>query len=570
MNAKLKTLFSGIVAVSFAAILTLSCSAPNANNNYVPSVPGIDTPVDGLSSVQFASAMQSGWNLGNTFDSAEYGNKNNKLKASNGKSYETAWGMPETTEKMIYTVAAKGFKTIRIPISWHNHITDGDNYTIDPEWLARVKVVVDWARKNKMFVIINIHHDNLTSAQMSTTYGFSVNPDSSSEQETSKKYIKRIWEQVADYFKDYDNHVIFELLNEPRNMDLANPFNPSSSEESACNGVIKQYEQVALDAVRASGGNNANRFVMVPYYAASPWKNSSWSLPTDSASDKLLISTHAYDPYTFAMYDGSTDNTDFSESVEGAELKNLFDSLDTKWVSQEHGVVMGEGSCSDKGNTSDRLAWFKSYVAKAKAINCPLILWDNMATISTGATNASERHGYFNRNNCTWYFEELVNAMITTAGGTIDGNIPNGDGGEGGGSSGGFWTSIWSGTQDLKHWDGKDGITLAANLFNDATSSSKIRFTISIGAECTATDNEGNPCSNNYSTIHPITAWPDENNDGNITFPEANTNHQLSVSPSASASTVTITPDSTSWATIKSKGLIIYGHKVVITKIELM
>ena len=442
MNAKLKTLFSGIVAVSFAVVLTLSCSAPNANNNYVPSVPGIDTPVDGLSSVQFASAMQSGWNLGNTFDSAEYGNKNNKLKASNGKSYETAWGMPETTEKMIYTVAAKGFKTIRIPISWHNHITDGDNYTIDPEWLARVKVVVDWARKNKMFVIINIHHDNLTSAQMSTTYGFSVNPDSSSEQETSKKYIKRIWEQVADYFKDYDNHVIFELLNEPRNMDLANPFNPSSSEESACNVVIKQYEQVALDAVRASGGNNANRFVMVPYYAASPWKYSNWSLPTDSASDKLLISTHAYDPYTFAMYDGSTDNTDFSESVEGAELKNLFDSLNTKWVSKGRGVVMGEGSCSDKGNTSDRLAWFKSYIAKAKAINCPLILWDNMATISTGATNASERHGYFNRNNCTWYFEELVNAMITTAGGTIDGNIPNGDGGEGGGNSGDTSTPV--------------------------------------------------------------------------------------------------------------------------------
>lgn len=565
MNAKFKSILSGIIAVSAAVILTLSCSAPSANNNYVPSVPGIDTPVDGLSSVQFASAMQSGWNLGNTFESAEYGNKNNKLKASNGKSYETAWGMPETTEKMIYTVAAKGFKTIRIPISWHNHITDGDNYTIDPAWLARVKVVVDWARKNKMFVIINIHHDNLTSAQMSTTYGFSVNPNSSEEQETSKKYIKRIWEQVADYFKDYDNHVIFELLNEPRNMDLANAFNPDSSVEFDCNGVIKQYEQVALDAVRASGGNNANRFVMVPYYAASPWKYSNWSLPTDSASDKLLISTHAYDPYSFAMYNG-TENTDFSESVEGAELKNLFDSLNTKWVSKGRGVVMGEGSCSDKGNTSDRLAWFKSYVAKAKAIKCPLILWDNMATISTGATDASERHGYFNRNNCTWYFEELVNAMITTAGGTIDGNIPNGDGGEGGGSSGGSWTSIWTGTQDLKHWDGAYGITLNASSFSTATSSSKIRLTISIGAECTATDNEGNPCSNNYSTIHPITGWTN----GNINFSEANTDKQLSVSPTASASTLTISPDSTSWATIKSKGLIIYGHKVVITKIELL
>ena len=176
MNKKLNSIFSEIFALLCALVLTFGCSLPSTSktdDNNIPSVPGVDTPVDGLSSIQFASAMQCGWNLGNTFDSAEYDNKTNK-----GSGYETAWGMPITTKKMINTVAAKGFKTIRIPISWHNHISDGENLTIDPEWLSRVKTVVDWARDNKMFVIINIHHDNLTSSQMSTTYGFSVNTDS--------------------------------------------------------------------------------------------------------------------------------------------------------------------------------------------------------------------------------------------------------------------------------------------------------------------------------------------------------------------------------------------------------
>lgn len=416
MNAKLKTFFSGIIAVSCAMILSFSCSpstsSPTDDNN-IPSIPGVDTPVDGLSSIQFASAMQSGWNLGNTFDASSVGSKENK-----GNNCETSWGMPKTTKKMINTVADKGFKTIRIPISWHNHITDGTNYTIDPDWLARVKEVVDWARDDKMFVIINIHHDNLKSADMSTTYGFSVNTNAN-ENATSKDYIKKIWTQVATYFKDYDNHVIFELLNEPRNMDLSNAFNPTSDEESECNAVIKEYEQVALDAIRKTGGNNANRFIMVPYYAASPWKNANWSLPNDTATDKLLISTHAYDPYNFAMYDGSTINTDFKEGEEGKDLTNLFNNLKTKWVNNGRGVVMGEASCTDKENLSDREAWFNSYITKAKEINCPVILWDNMQTASS-SNDIGERHGYLNRANCTWFFPTLVNTMVTKAGGQID------------------------------------------------------------------------------------------------------------------------------------------------------
>lgn len=552
MNKHVKTLLITMAAVMGMVMLLTGCGNPAAVSPDL--TPGRRDPINvsgltSLSSVQFAAEMKCGWNLGNTFDANSTGDKKNK-----GLSSETSWGMPVTTKNMITTVSNKGFRTIRIPVAWHNHIVEGSSsYEIDSAWMDRVETVVKWALENDMFVILNIHHDNLSSADMSTTWGFSVNSNTA-EQATSKEYITKVWEQISARFKNYDHRLVFELLNEPRDMDLPNAFNPTTEEETKCNAIIKEYEQVALNVVRASGGNNATRFVMVPYYAASPWKKSGWDLPTDSASDKLLISTHAYDPYSFAM-DNGTNNNDFSEAVEGAELKTLFDSLNDNWVSKGRGVVMGEGSCSDKGNTADRLAWFKSYVSKARAISCPLILWDNMSTISTGGSDPSERHGYFNRNTLSWYFPTLVEAMISTAGSAASNGSPAGGSGSGDSS----YRAIWTGSKDLQHWDGAYGITLNASSFSSATASSKIQFTITIGAECTAED-----CTNNYSTIHPITAW----SDGNINFPEKNDQKQLAVSPGSSDSTVTISPDSASWATIKSKGLIIYGHKVIIKKIE--
>ncbi|MCR5387159.1 MAG: glycoside hydrolase family 5 protein [Treponema sp.] len=577
LNFQLKKLtgtFLKVLALSilFAALCT-GCASPGGSGggDSILVIPGEDTPIDGLSSVDFASAMCVGWNLGNTFDSAEYGNKNNK-----GNNYETAWGMPKTTKAMINRIAAKGFKTIRIPVSWHNHITSETNLTIDPAWLSRVKEVVDWAREYKMFVIINIHHDNLTSEQMSSTYGFSVNTDTD-QQNASKNYIQKIWTQVANYFKDYDNHLIFELLNEPRNIDGPNAGFGDQPNLSTLNGIISQYNQTALNAIRATGGNNENRFVMAPYYAASPWKSSGWTIPSDNnASDKILISVHAYDPYEFAM--GTMSDTTFAENEEGSQLGYLFDELKTKWVNHGRGVVMGEASCTDKNNLSDRLAWFNSYIPKAKAINCPVILWDNMQTATTSPADKDvpERHGYLNRNTLTWIFPTLVNAMISKAGGVVDCYSTEGENGNenGGENSSGTPIVVWTGSQDLGHWKGDNAITLASSLFASATDSSYLRLTISKGAECNALVS-GNPCSNNYSSIHPITDW----DNGNITFTTdtanatVNSDKQLEVTniiPANGTTTVNISPDSTSWNAIKSNGLIIYGHKVTITNIELM
>lgn len=344
--------------------------------------------------------LSNGWNLGNTLDACSYGSKTNK-----DLSTETGWNMPETTKEMIQAVAAQGFKSIRVPISWHNHITDS-NYTIDSEWIARVKEIVDWSLDAELKVIINIHHDNLTESQMNSTYGFCVTTNTTLKNQ-SNAYITAVWKQISATFKDYDARLVFELLNEPRCRDASNDGFTAPSNLSACNSVITQYEQAALDVIRASGGNNASRYVMVPPYAASPDQTSGWSLPTDSAKGKLIVSLHAYTPYRFAMYDG-TDHTTFTSQDEG-EITWLFNSIKTNYISKGIPVIIGEASASNKNNDGDRKKWANAYFGKAKALGIPVVLWDNM---NTNGSDLAERHGYFNRKNLTWYFPELVNVMV--------------------------------------------------------------------------------------------------------------------------------------------------------------
>ncbi|MBR0496562.1 MAG: glycoside hydrolase family 5 protein [Treponema sp.] len=349
--------------------------------------------------------LGNGWNLGNTLDAYTNETKNNL-----GLSTETSWGMPGTTQVMIKAISAKGFKTIRIPVSWHNHITDL-NYTIDSEWLARVKKVVDWSINSGLTVIINIHHDNLSEAQMSSTYGFCVPEDANSPLKTrSISYIKAVWNQVASYFKNYDENLVFEVLNEPRCIGKSYEWstNGYDSKVAAANKIIMEYEKAALDTIRATGGKNASRYVMVPPYAANPDMRNGWSLPSDSASGKLIVSVHAYNPYEFCMKDMSV--TVFNSSHKGS-IDYLFSSLGTDYVSKGIPVVMGEASASDKNNTAERKKWVEYYYAKAKALGIPVILWDNMVVWPNG-DDAGERHGWFNRKDLTWYYPELVDLMV--------------------------------------------------------------------------------------------------------------------------------------------------------------
>ena len=351
------------------------------------------------------SSLSNGWNLGNTLDANSTGDNSNK-----GLSTEKSWGMPETSQAMIRAVAERGFKSIRLPVSWHNHITEGTNYTIDSAWMARVKTVVDWSLEAGLKVIINIHHDNLSESQMASTYGFCVPASSSSQLKiTSLNYIRAVWRQVAEAFREYDERLVFELLNEPRAVGTAYEWNGSGANVGNANKIIMDYEKAALDEIRKSGGKNATRYVMVPPYAASPSMTEGWALPSDSASGKLIVSLHAYTPYEFCMSDMSV--TSFGSSQKGS-IDWLFSSISSAYTSKGIRVVIGEASASDKGNTTERKKWAEYYFGKAKALGIPVFLWDNMATLDNQRSNdPGERHGYFNRNNLSWYFPEIISVI---------------------------------------------------------------------------------------------------------------------------------------------------------------
>ncbi len=368
-------------------------------------------------SVDFVKNMGMGWILGNTLD-ATYWETSTTDRTSSADT-ETGWGMPKTTESMIKAVHDAGFKTIRIPVSWHDHISsvsDG-TYTINSDWMARVKTIVDWAYNDGMCVIINIHHDNMPISTIKNTkaYGYALSDDSDI-QTTSINYITSVWKQIATTFASYSDALIFEVLNEPRDKDGEWKGNEWWTNSSEMIDVITKYENEAIKTIRSVSGNES-RYIMVPGYAASGSDSGQLSLytfPTDSntsnGTNKLILSAHAYSPYNFAMSD-FTDTT--FDSSDASQLTTIFNYLKNNYVSKGVGVVMGEASASDKDNTAERVKWAKDYYSKATAAGIPIALWDNMCTYaSTGDSKSGENHGYFNRNTLKWYFPEIINAMI--------------------------------------------------------------------------------------------------------------------------------------------------------------
>ncbi|MBP0974290.1 MAG: cellulase family glycosylhydrolase, partial [Oscillospiraceae bacterium] len=234
-----------------------------------------DTPVsNSKQAAQIAADIRVGWNLGNTLDC--YDDK----AATKPENLETYWGNVKTTKATIDTVKAKGFNAVRIPVTWGNHM-DSDG-TIDSAWMARVQEIVDYAIDNDMYVILNTHHED--ALWMHPVY---------SEESTVTERFVRAWEQIAARFKDYDNKLLFEGLNEPRIHGTSSEWMGGTSEERS---VINHMEEQFISTVRASGGNNAKRTLIITTHAASITDAaiSGLTLPDD---DNIIVSIHNYAPW---------------------------------------------------------------------------------------------------------------------------------------------------------------------------------------------------------------------------------------------------------------------------------
>ena len=320
-----------------------------------------------------------GWNLGNALES---------------EGTETSWGNPATTREMIQAVKAQGFNAIRVPVRWGQHC-DMTTMTVDEKWMARVKEVVDWCLAEDMYVIINTHHDLWLEHY----------PTNDKKEELNGK-LRKLWTNIATAFADYDGRLAFAGLNE---VNAKGDWELTPTQENF--DVTNSFNQTFVDAVRATGGNNAKRNLIVQSYRCNPSMGlSNLVVPTDPTSKRLSVEFHYYDPYSYCSgadgcynYWGIAFSDKGTVTPDGNEksLANFFLTLREKWWEQGLGVVIGEYGCSchytssDKQTQEDNMQYYmKCLVSEARKNGFAAFVWDNNAY-----GNGSEKFGIFDRRN---------------------------------------------------------------------------------------------------------------------------------------------------------------------------
>ena len=318
---------------------------------------------------ELAKAMYPGWNLGNTM---EAGDMANNFTNAGGLGAETAWQSTQTTKALIDFVKAQGFKSVRIPTSWvMGHITDAENMTIDPAWLARVKEIVDYCISDGLYVFINDHWDGgwiEVEGFSKTSSSYEAVDETIIADKVNK--LKKLWTNIATYFKDYNEYLMFAGLNEP-----FQEYSLFSTRHSELTPILERYNQAFVDAVRATGGNNAKRVLIVqgPSTNISSTVNY-FNMPTDTENGKLMVEVHYYEPWDFC---GSNATKDWNAD---ASVKTSFESLKTKFVDHDIPVVIGEYGANWQENTESHndaiRRFFKSVVENAG--NCGIVpfAWD--------------------------------------------------------------------------------------------------------------------------------------------------------------------------------------------------
>lgn len=321
-----------------------------------------------LSAMEVAKLMYPGWNLGNTMEGGDF--KNN-FTNNGGVSAETSWQSTKTTQKIIDFVKAQGFKSIRIPVSWvMGHIVDADNMTIDEAWVNRVKEIVNYCVADGLYVIINDHWDG----GWIEVDGFSASRDSyiAVDEATivsKSDKLKKLWTNIANAFKDYDEHVVFAGLNEP--FQEYNLFNTHHKELTP---ILERYNQAFVDAVRSTGGNNTSRVLVVQGPSTNISSTCSYlTMPTDSKPDRLMVEVHYYDPWNFTSGQVDTWN-------DAASVKTQFESMKTNFVDKKIPVIVGEcGANWQKDNTTFNAtlkSWYKAVFQYAGDCGLVPFAWD--------------------------------------------------------------------------------------------------------------------------------------------------------------------------------------------------
>lgn len=367
-----------------------------------------------VSSAEIAEKMGVGWNCGNTLEAN-----------AGGTPIETVWGNPKASQEMIDTAAAAGFNTIRIPVSYLSKIDDSNGYKIDKEWLDRIVEVVDYCYNRGLFVIINIHGDGFH-----TITGGWLLCDSMDQSLIKEKY-SAVWRQVAERFVDYDEHLIFESMNEIFDGIYHEPV-PEYYEN------INDYNQIFVDTVRKTGKNNTHRWLMTAGWNTNidyTCGDHGFRFPVDRGNTadegRLILSVHFYDPWDYC---GKEERDIFLWGQKGQEICELygidsgyvadwgdesymrrqFARLKEKYINNGIPVVLGEFGCIDKSSVNadigdkiaENRAYYVGYVAKTAAQNgITPIYWDN-------GFNGQYGLGVFDRRELTQTQPKIIEALV--------------------------------------------------------------------------------------------------------------------------------------------------------------
>lgn len=316
------------------------------------------TPLDAWTA---AARMGRGINIGNTLD--------------NTTSWETGWGNPLITKDYVKRLAALGFKTVRLPVAWDTYAVDGE---ILPEKLGRVAEVVDWITKAGMFCVLNIHWDggwidSSNKERFAETFA-TFSP------EAEQKY-RAYWGQISRFFAGKNEKLVFEALNEETNFERA------GSPQQAY-ATLTHVNQLFIDTVRKTGGNNAQRLLIVTGYSTDITKtcSSDYRLPTDTSAHRLFISVHYYTPWQFVGMTEDADwgkmSTSWGSPQEIAELNRLFDMMAEFCSKHDIPAFIGEFGATDKKEIASRVRWMTAVTRAAEARKMVPVLWDTGGEVS--------------------------------------------------------------------------------------------------------------------------------------------------------------------------------------------
>lgn len=332
---------------------------------------------EGLTALEATRLMGNGINLGNTLEACD---SNVGIKTNTPLSYETHWGQPKTTQAMIDGMKAAGFDTIRIPVAWMTnatHLYEGD-YTIDADYMDRVEEVVRYARKAGMYVIINDHWDG-------GWYGM-FGSESAETRALAMEAYKGMWQQIAERFRDYSDYLIFESANE----ELGTRFDENSAlycsdsvvtylNDDERYALTNEINQTFVDVVRATGGNNATRFLLIAGYGTNIDQtcDDRFQMPKDTADSKLMVSVHYYDPWSYCGASSAVSATKWGKVSDYEYMDQQLAKM-TKFTEAGYGVVIGEYGalpCSD-GLKDNTLAYHTAFLDTCTKYNLTNCLWD--------------------------------------------------------------------------------------------------------------------------------------------------------------------------------------------------